>query len=218
LPLWIRLYWFFFLLRPGEYTGNSSNTTPFTLGDSQLFLGRDCLSLVSCSDADLALANFATLEFRTQKNRVRGKVIGLGCTGDYFSPVQALRRRIQHLRLHNAPAATPLASYSQHAKWYHISPSQITMALRSAVSSFDPNSLGFTASDISAHSLQATGSMALLCAHVDTDIICLVGRWHSDEMLRYLHVQVEPIMRNFSRKMISDGDFNLLPNSLVPMQ
>jgi hypothetical protein len=30
---------FFFLLRPGEYTGNSSNTTPFTLGDSQLFLG-----------------------------------------------------------------------------------------------------------------------------------------------------------------------------------
>jgi hypothetical protein len=171
-----------------------------------------------CSDANLALADFATLEFTTQKNGVWGKVIGLGCTGEYFSPVQALQCRIQHLCLHNTPAATPLASYSQHAKWYRITPSQITTALRSAVSSVDPNSLGFTTSDSSARSLRATGAMALLCAHVDTDIIRLVGRWRSDEMLRYLHVQAEPIMRNFSCKMISDGDFNLLPNSLVPMQ
>jgi hypothetical protein len=36
--------------------------------------------------------------------------------------------------------------------------------------------------------------MALLCAHVDTDIIRLVGRWHSNEMLRYLHIQAEPTM------------------------
>ena len=30
---------FFFLLRPGEYTNNNSNSTPFHLEDVQLFIG-----------------------------------------------------------------------------------------------------------------------------------------------------------------------------------
>jgi hypothetical protein len=30
----------------------------------------------------------------------------------------------------------------------------------------------------------------------------LVGRWRSDEMLRYLHVQAEPTMRGFSARML----------------
>ena len=58
--------------------------------------------------------------------------------------------------------------------------------------------------------------MALLCANVDTDIIRLLGRWRSDEMLRYLHLQAEPIMRNFAPKMLSGGAFVLLPNADVP--
>jgi hypothetical protein len=36
--------------------------------------------------------------------------------------------------------------------------------------------------------------MALLCAKVDTDLIHLLGRGHSDEMLHYLHVQTFPIV------------------------
>jgi hypothetical protein len=37
-------------------------------------------------------------------------------------------------------------------------------------------------------------------------------------MLRYLHVQAEPIMRHFSSQMLSGGDFTLLPNheALLP--
>jgi hypothetical protein len=37
--------------------------------------------------------------------------------------------------------------------------------------------------------MQPTGAMALLCAHVDMDIIRLLGCWQSNEMLCYLHVQ-----------------------------
>jgi hypothetical protein len=59
--------------------------------------------------------------------------------------------------------------------------------------------------------------MALLCAHVDTDVIRLLGRWRSDEMLRYLHVQAEPVMRDFSRLMLAGGAFTLLPNQDVPI-
>jgi hypothetical protein len=58
--------------------------------------------------------------------------------------------------------------------------------------------------------------MALLCAEVDTDIIRLIGRWRSDEMLRYLHVQAEPVMRGFAPRMLQ-AEFTLLPNSTVPM-
>jgi hypothetical protein len=43
---------------------------------------------------------------------------------------------------------------------------------------------------VSAHSLHAGGAMALRCACVDTNIICLtIGCWCSDEMLCHLHLQ-----------------------------
>ena len=65
--------------------------------------------------------------------------------------------------------------------------------------------------------------MALLCANIDHDRIKLIGRWCSDEMLRYLHVQAVPVMSKFARAMITDGDFQLIPNRhvttpLVPLR
>jgi hypothetical protein len=61
--------------------------------------------------------------------------------------------------------------------------------------------------------------MALLCGGVDTDIIRLIGRWRSDEMLvRYLlHAQAEPVMRRHSTLMLLGGDYTLHPNREVPM-
>jgi hypothetical protein len=59
--------------------------------------------------------------------------------------------------------------------------------------------------------------MALVCANVDADRIRLLGRWKSDEMLRYLHVQAEPVMRHFSSPMLAGGNFTLLPNQEVPL-
>ncbi len=56
-------------------------------------------------------------------------------------------------------------------------------------------SYGITPHEISIRSLRASGAMSLLCAKVDTDMIRLMGRWRSDEMLRYLHVQSFPLLR-----------------------
>jgi hypothetical protein len=42
------------------------------------------------------------------------------------------------------------------------------------------------------------------------------GRWYSDQMLHYLHLQAKPLMHQFSRKMLHSGNFTLLPNQLVP--
>jgi hypothetical protein len=54
--------------------------------------------------------------------------------------------------------------------------------------------------------------MALMCAQVDSNIIKLRGRWQSDAMMRYLHVQARPIMRNFSFLMLAHGEYDLVQN------
>jgi hypothetical protein len=75
--------------------------------------------------------------------------------------------------------------------------------------------LGIDPARLSARSLRAGGAMALLCARVDTDIIRLVGRWRSDEMLRYLHLQAYPLMHTFASRMHQHGSFTLLPGQLI---
>ena len=93
----------------------------------------------------------------------------------------------------------------------------ITAQLKATVKLLAGNHLGFTYKDISAWSLRAAGAMSLLCSGVDNDIIILIGRWRSDKMLRYLHMQAEPIMRNYSKLIISHGNYNLLPHNEVPI-
>ena len=210
---------FFFLLRPGEYTGTKSETTPFRLCDVSLSVGGQHIDLSTASDATIMSATFATLEFTSQKNGVRGEVIGLGRSGNpQFCPVLSIARRVLHLRSHHAPPTTPLAMYyDDHNVLRPVRPADITSALRAAVTALNPASLGFLPSDVSARCLRAAGAMALLCANVDTDHIRLIGRWRSDEMLRYLHVQAEPVMRDFSRLMLFGGAFRLHPNAAVPL-
>ena len=58
--------------------------------------------------------------------------------------------------------------------------------------------------------------MALLCGHVDSDIIKLVGRWRSDEMLRYLHLQAYPLMMHLAPSMVRGGQFQMLSHQHFP--
>jgi hypothetical protein len=67
------------------------------------------------------------------------------------------------------------------------------MQLRTIVTVLGPT-YGIQPSDISIRSLRSSGTMALLCAKVDTDMIRLLRRWRSDEILRCLHVQFFPLL------------------------
>ena len=96
-----------------------------------------------------------------------------------------------------------------------MTPTKITAHLKATVKLFAGTHLGFMHYYVSARSLWVAGAMALLCSSIDHDIISLIGRWRSNEMMRYLHVQAEPIMRNFSKLMISHGNYNLLPHTDV---
>ena len=76
--------------------------------------------------------------------------------------------------------------------WQHVTPSEITDTLCIAV-----YFLGLTIVFLSKYfySISLCGAvfMALLKAHMDGDIIFLVGGWRSNAMLRYLHVQGSPM-------------------------
>ncbi|KAL3810349.1 hypothetical protein ACHAXA_003078 [Cyclostephanos tholiformis] len=150
------------------------------------------------------------------KNGVRGEVIGLACSGDPFlCPVKALVRRVLYLRQNAAAPDTPIARVFNSVQ--SVTSSTITSCIREAVAFLGPD-LGFLPSDVSARCLRAAGAMALLLAQVDPDVIRLIGRWRSDEMLRYLHVQAYPLMRDYARRMLSSADYTLIPNHLVPQR
>ena len=205
---------FFFLLRPGEYTGTVSSTQPFQLRDIRFFIGQLALSTATAPAPHLLTATFVSLEFTTQKNGVRGEVIGLGRSGDpNFCPVMAAARRVLHLRQAAAPVTQPLASFLDPTSQSltRLTPADLTALLRLSVTVLGAQ-YGFLPSDVSARSLRAAGAMALLCAKVDSDRIRLLGRWQTDQMFRYLHVQAEPLMRNFSSRMLHGGTYTLLPN------
>ena len=55
--------------------------------------------------------------------------------------------------------------------------------------------------------------MALLCADVDPVKIRILGRWKSDTMLRYLHIQAPTLVRGLASGMLAAGDFSFLPET-----
>ena len=173
------------------------------------------LNPLTCTELLLDTASHVALEFTTQKNGVRGELVGLGRSGHpIFCPVLAIINRVKHLRLHQAHPTTPLFQYFDRAP-RTLTTNELTQQLR-----FTCNILGHTvginSADISIRSLRSSGAMALLCADVDSDKIRLLGRWRSDEMLRYLHVQALPIVAPLASLMVQHGYFSFIPNNRLP--
>ena len=206
---------FFFLCRPGEYTYPSdadTRSSPFCLQDVSFYSGALHLPAATTPAYALHAATSVYLTFTDQKNGVRGERVGHTRSGDSFAcPVLAILRRVLHLRSHNAPSTTPLYMVRHDEVWLPIRSHSITQALRVAAEA-TAASLNINPDCISARSLRSGGAMALLCAGIDTDIIRLVGRWKSDEMLRYLHVQALPHTTVLAKDMFRHGAFSLLPH------
>jgi hypothetical protein len=204
---------FFFLLRPGKYAYTPNpDADPFRLQDVHLLIFNHRLHPNTATEQELLAVNYIALEFTTQKNGVRGELVGLGRTGHHtHCPVIALTNRNRHLCTHRAPLHTPLYYYYDTG-WNRIDTSNLTLHLRHTVTAMGA-SYGITATEISIQSLRSSGAMALLCAKVDTDLIRLLGRWRSDEMLRYLHVQTFPVVAPLAEQMLRHGHYSLMHNT-----
>ena len=203
----------FFLLRPGEYIGKPDDTLDslFRIRDFALCVGSRAINPCTCSLDDLRATTFASLTFTRQKNGVRGKNIGHGRSGDpLLCPVLCIVELLLALRALHAPSSTPLNVYSPvrpGGPFRYVLSADLTRRIRATLAVYPDAS--YHPRDVSARSTRAGGAMALLCAGVDRDHIRMIGRWRSDELFRYLHVQTQPIMNGLSAAMLRGGTFRL---------
>jgi len=203
---------FFFLGRPGEYCAARSGNKYFRLSDVQLLNHGHNLDLWSTPEETLRRSTDAHLNFSDQKNHHRGEKVGQKASGHpTASPTVAIADQVCHLRAHGATPATPLCAFKEGTTWFVVTSTMITALLREAVAACPE--CGITPADVSARSLRASGAMAMLCDGLDTDHIKLFGRWRSDELLTYLHVQAEPVYRDVSARMLRGGVYNLVPGT-----
>ena len=86
----------------------------------------------------------------------------------------------------------------------------ITKCLRQAADHLFPTT-HISSSLLSAHSLRPGGATALLCAGFSKEHIQLLGRWRSDAMFRYLHLQSNA--HDFSALMLKAGKFTFTPQT-----
>ena len=210
---------FFFLLRPGEYTGTTTDDQPFLLRDVCLHLGQLQLDTQTAPIPQLWAATSVTYVFTTQKNGICNEVLSHGRSGDpLVCPVRATIRRIIHHRQHNSPSTTPLASFysDRTQRLIRIKADDITKQLRAAAT-IHFNTTGIKAEEISARSLRAGGAMAMLMGDIDFDVIEMIGRWHGDSMMRYLHLQAQPVKKQMAKTMFNNGQYSFLPTDTVPM-
>jgi hypothetical protein len=104
---------FFYLLRPGEYTGTTTDDAAFTLADIGLHVGNRRLDTFSAPAHDILAATAASYTFTTQKNGTRNETITHGRSGDpYCCPVTAtIRLVLYHLGRKGVSPKAPIASY-----------------------------------------------------------------------------------------------------------
>jgi hypothetical protein len=71
----------FFLIRPDEYTGTTSDDTLFGLQDVHLYIGIRRMDTMRCSDAEINGTTSVSYTFTTQKNGIRNENIIHGLSG-----------------------------------------------------------------------------------------------------------------------------------------
>jgi integrase len=193
---------FFFLLRPGEYTMPTSRTktrtVQFRRQDVRFFKNGTILPH-SASLATLRTADAVRLYLDNQKNGQRGATMHHTARPSPFCPVKALAARVHHL-FQIAPAS-PEMPLSFVGLGTYVTSSHITLAVRESVVLSGLLNSGYSPSRVSAHSLRASGAMALRLNNVGEDIIKKLGRWSSSTWLTYIHAQISTLTAGLSERM-----------------
>jgi hypothetical protein len=198
---------FFFVLRSGDYTGTTSYDTSFRLEDVALYIRDRRLYFMTASFAELDPAASVSYDFTTQKNVTWDEKLVQGLSGDgKCCPVKATVRRIKYHRAKNSKQTVPIASYCWVHRRTEIKAKDITETLRHSMT-MNYHHTGIHASEISARTLRAWGAMAMMYSKIDMKNIRMMGRWHSDAMVRYLHVQAQPIIECYAAKMFNNGTY-----------
>ncbi len=117
-----------------------------------------------------------------------------------FCPVKALANRVHHL-FQIAPTH-PELPISFVCLGSHVTSYNITLAVRESVVLSGLLNSGYSPARVSAHSLRASGVMALRLNGVGEDLIKKLGRWSSSTWLTYIHAQISTLTAGLSERMV----------------
>jgi hypothetical protein len=194
---------FFFLLRPGEYTMSTARTRTRTVQfrrQDVRFFKEGTILPHSSPIATLRAADAVRLYIDNQKNGQRGATMHHTALPSPFCPVKALANRVHHL-FQRAPEH-PELPISFVGLGSHVTSSHITLAVRESVVLSGLLNSGYSPSRVSAHSLRASGAMALRLNNVGEDLIKKLGRWSSSTWLTYIHAQISSLTAGLSERMV----------------
>jgi hypothetical protein len=121
-----------------------------------------------------------------------------------------------HHRAHGATKALPISAYYRDTRRTAVKAEDITDVLRCTMI-INYSNISIKAREISARSLWAGGAMVLIFWWIDLDSIRMMGRWHINVMMRYLHIQAQPIINNYAARMCNCVSFDLFPDDTVPI-
>jgi hypothetical protein len=113
-----------------------------------------------------------------------------------FCPVKALATHVHHLQC-MAPTNASL-TLSMVAPGSHVTSAHITLAVQEIVVLAGLLNYGYNPLRVSAHSLRASGAMALRLDNVGEDIIKKLGQWSSSRRLTYIHTQISALTAGLS--------------------
>ena len=199
---------FYYLLRPGEYCMPSrrrrTRTVQFRRQDVRLWNGLELLPH-NAPLATLLAATSATLTIDNQKNGQRGSTMHHDARADGFCPVKALARIVSQLLVITPEPHAPISLY---AVGQHIIATDVTAKLRQAAASTGLFTQGYNSKRISAHSLRASGAMALKLSGASDSTIKKAGRWSSDTWLTYIHSQIGDLAAGLSERMAVEHLFH----------
>jgi hypothetical protein len=194
---------FFFLLRVGEYTmpgaGASTRTVQFRVQDVRLWRQGVLLSNFG-TEVELLQADAVTLYLENQKNGQKGATIHHTIVDGWFCPVKALARRVAAITSQGIGAETPLSCVTPGI---HVASQHIVTTVREAARLTHLEAHGYNLRRVGAHSLRASGAMAMKLNKVDSDTIKKVGRWTSSTFLIYIHSQIAALNAGLAQRMVN---------------
>ena len=124
-------------------------------------------------------------------------------------PVKLFASIVRHIRSRPAGTdSTPVYMFTNST--YNLDPitsDHVRQVLRGAVALFGEDRLGFTIKDFGTHSIRSGAAMAMYIDNVHVYTIMIIGRWSSDDFLRYIRKQVEQFSHNVSSRMIKYQHF-----------
>ena len=208
------LIMFYYLLRVGEITVRGKKhrrkrTQQFRISDVTFFRTSKTGQLVampsSASAKDVMEATAATLRITDQKNKVKGACVHHESIkgNKWYCPVQALARRVCHIKSNTKDSTTMLCAYFDDAGEGYVTDSNIRQAVKFAGGMLNYPDRGIPIDRLDTHSLRTGGACALKLAGYDDVTIRKMGRWKpsSNVFLEYIQHQLSSFSHGMSKKM-----------------